>query len=159
VAVLVVDSLEAVHVDVRHDHGLAGSPRAVDLALELLQADATASGAGQLVGPGVLAILPGFLAIARTELAVTRGLPAVMRRAFAITRRALAALNSSRPQLLQPHRVPVQQCVGVVEIERSLVGELGVTVAPGRELVACSCRSVALLPRTQCKVRQARVQG
>jgi hypothetical protein len=46
VALTVVDFLEVVHVDEREDEAIVGAPGAVDLALNVIQPDASDAGAG-----------------------------------------------------------------------------------------------------------------
>jgi hypothetical protein len=144
VAVLVVDGLQVVHV---HEGGYkvsARPARAVDFALKLLKPDAPPSGTSQLVGPSVRAVVRGLLAVARGLLPVARGLLAVKRRALAVVRRALAALNRAGTKLLHSQGVPVfEESGAAVELERFLVANGGIVVAPRRELVALLCRCVA----------------
>jgi hypothetical protein len=130
-AVLVVDGLQAVHVHVRGHEAPAGSVRAVDLALEVLEPDAAPARAGELVSRGVLAVPLGFLAIGLPELAIRPSECAVTLRALAAARSALATFQPARAQLVYPQRSAVQDLFAVLELEHGLIGDVGVAVTPG----------------------------
>jgi hypothetical protein len=144
VAVLVVDSLQMVHVDERNHKASAHSTRALNFAPQLLESDAAAPDAGELVRPRVLAIAGGFLAVARGELTVARGELAVTRSAPAVVRGAPTAHGRAGAKLLHTQSVPVKERVAVIELELFLVAKSGIVVALSRELVALLGLPVAL---------------
>jgi hypothetical protein len=144
VAMLVVDGFQVVHVHERRYEVSACPARAVDFALQFLKPDAPPAGTGQLVGPRVLAVV-------RRLFAVVRGLFAVVRGLFAVVRRALAALSCASTKVLHSPGVPIEEPGASVELERFLVANGGIVVAPRRELVALLCCVIALDGRLVAK--------
>lgn len=141
VAVLIVDGLETVNVHVGRDEGISRAVGTVNLALQVLESNAPSARAGQLVGPGLLAVKPGCLAITLSELAVDGGQRPVMFGALATERCLLETLYVVRAP---HHRPSIQQPVGAFKLKCCRVVGLCLLVTSGGELVALLGRPVAM---------------
>jgi hypothetical protein len=142
VSVLIVDGLETVDVHVGRNEGLSRAMSTVNLALQILKSYAPSARAGQLVGPGLLAVEPGCLAITLAELTVDGGQCPVVFGTFAAQRSLLAP----RDVVCAPHhQTPsTQRLMGPFKFKCRRVVGLCLSVTSGRELVALLCCSVAV---------------
>src|SRR4029077_11037373 len=89
----IVRRLQPVDVDVGSHELSPYALRTVDLAPDGCEAGAAAAGSGQLVGPGILAVLGGLRAVFGRDLAVVDGLSTIFRRHLAIIDGSHAALS------------------------------------------------------------------
>jgi hypothetical protein len=156
-AVSIVDGLETINVHVRRNQRLSGAVGTVNLALQILKSNAAPARAGQLVGPGLLAVEPGRLAITLSEIAVDGGQRSVMFRAFAAERSQLATFDV----VGTPHRQrpPTQQPVQPFTLERCRVVGLCLSVAARSELVSLLCRLVAVARALVAAMRDQGLPG
>ena len=142
-AMLVVDCLKTVHVNVRGRQALTRSARPVNFPPEILEPHAAAPRAGQLVSSGVLAVAPGLLAVALSKLAVNPAEPSVSLGALAIHQGPHTTLNPTHAQLPYGQGRAIRQPVNTVKLKRDLVLEVSLPVPPGREFVARLRRIIA----------------
>lgn len=136
VAELVVDRLEAVHVDVDKDEFSARSTYALGFALELVEPDPPSACPGQLVGPRLAALALSFAAIARGQLTFTTCLLAVAlgclagaSRDRAVARRPPTGRGCPGAQLRNRPHVMVEKLVIDVELVRLRLVRFGLSVA------------------------------
>ena len=155
VAGRVVERLEPVDVDVRHDEALAGAMGAVQLPLDRREPDAPAQRPGQMVdalerellggcGPverGLPAILGGPLAVARRRLALHRRLGPARGRSLPVAGRAQQEVDPDRADAVAPGvelqslDLGVERRGQLVTGPRRSVALLGPPIPPRRRLV------------------------
>ena len=94
----------------------------LDLVLELLEPDAPAPCAGELVGARLLALSRRLLSVAGRPGAVARG-------ALTVARSSDASGPGPGPELVEPERVAIGDLVLGVEVSRLFVALAGDLVA------------------------------
>jgi hypothetical protein len=154
VAVLVVDGLETVNIHIGGDEALSRPVGSVNLALQVLESNAAAARAGQLISPGMLAVAPRRLAVALSELTVDGGERSVVFCPLAAERSLLATLGV----LNTPHRerASTQRPVDIVKPQCCRVLGVSLSVTSGGELVALPCRLVAVARALVAPMRNRR---